>query len=75
MDTLQSLVEGFRDDNVHRNFRLWLTSEPSPVFPVPVLERSIKMTMEAPTGLRANLAAMYVPHLPRLLRWLLNLAI
>ena len=75
MDTLQSLVEGFRDDNVHRNFRLWLTSEPSPVFPVPVLERSIKMTMEAPTGLRANLAAMYVPHLPQLLRWLLNLAI
>lgn len=60
MDTLRDLVEKFRHDNVHRNFRLWLTSEPTDKFPVSVLQRSVKMTMERPTGLRANLLATCV---------------
>ena len=43
------------DDDLHPDFRLWLTSMPSSYFPIPILQRGIKITNEPPQGIKANL--------------------
>ena len=39
----------------HPDFRLWLTTEPTPEFPIGILQRSLKVVTEPPNGLKLNL--------------------
>ncbi|EKX39469.1 hypothetical protein GUITHDRAFT_160010 [Guillardia theta CCMP2712] len=41
------------------SFRLWMTTEPHPRFPPILLQQSVKVTFEAPPGLKRNLLNAY----------------
>ena len=60
---LELMIEQFPQDS---SFRLWLTSSPyTNLFPVSLLQKSIKLTIEVPKGIRNNLLRIYSSQDPR----------
>mmetsp|Transcript_30329 Transcript_30329/g.22069 ORF Transcript_30329/g.22069 Transcript_30329/m.22069 type:complete len:360 (-) Transcript_30329:774-1853(-) len=60
MPALEKIVSNFPDQaDMHEDFRLFLTSNSVPYFPVSVLQNSIKLTTEPPRGIKANLKRTY----------------
>lgn len=60
MPQLERLLEQGQQEEVHEDYRLWLTSMPTPKFPVPILQNSIKVTNEPPKGLSSNLMRTFL---------------
>lgn len=56
MLSLELMVVNLSSDQgaPHNDFRLFLSSMPTPKFPVSVLQNSVKVTNEPPKGLKAN---------------------
>jgi len=44
-----------RTESCHESFRLWITAEPHEAFPIGLLQAGIKITNEAPVGMKAGL--------------------
>ena len=55
-ELLNSILE---TENVHDDFRLWMTTEVHQKFPINLLQTSIKYTFEPPQGVKAGLKRTY----------------
>jgi hypothetical protein len=54
---LEEIVSGFTAGSADQGFRLWLTSSPTDKFPRMLLEKCIKVSTQAPRGIRASMVA------------------
>jgi dynein heavy chain len=52
---LEKKLDEYALSGTHENFRVMLSSDPSTSIPVSILDRSIKITSDPPSGLKANL--------------------
>jgi len=61
MNRLETIVKELSEspDGINPDFRLYLSSMPSTIFPISVLQEGVKVTNEPPKGLKANLARSF----------------
>ncbi|XP_060921113.1 dynein axonemal heavy chain 5 [Labrus mixtus] len=55
LDELLETVTAATAESVHKGFRVWLTTDVHPRFPITFLQSSIKFTNEPPLGMKAGL--------------------
>ncbi|XP_055681851.1 dynein axonemal heavy chain 7 [Lutzomyia longipalpis] len=59
LPTLEGICDAFTTDTTHPDFRLWLISLPTKLFPPSLLENSVKITRELNDGLKRNLTQKF----------------
>ncbi|ORX87336.1 hypothetical protein BCR32DRAFT_215454 [Anaeromyces robustus] len=61
MNRLETIVKELSEntEGINPDFRLYLSSMPSTIFPISVLQEGVKVTNEPPKGLKANLARSF----------------
>ncbi|XP_033617900.1 dynein heavy chain 6, axonemal-like [Fukomys damarensis] len=61
MPQLCAIVESFNrpDVTIDPEFRLWLSSKSDSSFPIPILQKGVKVAVELPQGLKSNLLQMF----------------
>lgn len=42
----------------HKDFRLWLTTQPTDAFPLGILQKSLKVVTQPPDGLKLNMKSI-----------------
>lgn len=57
MKKLEKILEHV--ENFHKDFRLWITTDPTPTFPIGILQNSLKIVTEPPNGLKLNLRSTF----------------
>lgn len=58
LKTLEKTLEKLQD-KPHKDFRLWLTTDPIDTFPLGILQQSFKVVTEPPNGLKLNLRSTW----------------
>jgi len=58
LSELEKFLIDAKTNEPHNDFRLWITTEPESSFPLGILYSSIKLTNEAPSGMRASLRSI-----------------
>lgn len=56
---IYNLYKCFKSERLILFLRLWLSSSPTPQFPISILQAGIKITTEPPKGLKANMKRLY----------------
>lgn len=56
---LEATIDQINEKKPDKNFRLWLTTNEDPNFPLGILQKAIKVVNEPPDGLQSNMFAMY----------------
>eukprot|EP00736_Rhodelphis_marinus_P009344 Rmarinus@m.3249 len=57
LKTLEKILE--KIEKPHKDFRLWLTTDPTPKFPLGILQKALKVVTEPPNGLKLNMRSNY----------------
>jgi len=57
LKTMGAIIENLQKPS--KDFRLWLTTEPTNEFPLGILQKSLKVVTEPPDGLGANIRQIY----------------
>jgi dynein heavy chain len=57
LKTLEKLLQGLTKP--HKDFRLFLTTDPTPKFPLGILQSALKVVTEPPDGLKLNMKGSY----------------